>query len=131
MQSRVLLAHVVALLRRTRATAARLQAGERLSVGDVLLNGSDRTVSVGDRTIALTPIEYDLLRAMMRAPGQVFLPQQWLEQIRGPEDVEDEDLVRTHIYRLRRKLERDPHQPAHVRNRAGVGRFFAEPANAA
>jgi two-component system response regulator MtrA len=97
----------------------------------VLLDGSDRTVSMGERTIALTPIEYDLLRAMMRTPGQVFLPQQLLEQIWGPEYVADEDLVRTHIYRLRRKLERDPHQPQHLRNRPGIGYFFAEPATAA
>ena len=130
-QSRLLLAHVFALLRRTRAAAAGRETCERLSVGDVLLRGSDRTVSVGDRTIALTPIEYDLLRAMMRAPGQLFLPQQLLERIWGPEYVEDEDLVRTHIYRLRRKLERNPHQPEHLRNRPGVGYFFAEPANAA
>jgi DNA-binding response OmpR family regulator len=129
--SRVVLAHVAALLRRTRDTAAKREIRERLSVGDVLLNGADRTVSVGDRSIALTPIEYDLLRAMMRAPGHVFLPQHLLEQIWGAEYMEDEDLVRTHIYRLRRKLERDPHQPEHLRNRPGIGYFFAEPESAA
>lgn len=130
-QTRLLLAHVLALLRRTRGPDVRREASERLCVAGVLLDGSDRTVSMGERTIALTPIEYDLLRAMMRAPGQVFLPQQLLEQIWGPEYVADEDLVRTHIYRLRRKLERDPHQPQHLRNRPGIGYFFAEPATAA
>jgi hypothetical protein len=52
---------------------------------------------VGDRSITLTPIEYE----------------------------------RTDLYRLRTKPERDSHQPEHLRNRPGVGYFFAEPANAA
>src|SRR5438105_13952523 len=51
-QTRMLLAHVVELLRRVRGSAAQNDATERLSVGQVLVNASERTVSGGVRTMS-------------------------------------------------------------------------------
>jgi two-component system KDP operon response regulator KdpE len=116
-------ARVQALLRRTRAHQNRSDAGPPLSIGGVTLSAVSRTVSVGTRSVPLTRTEYGFLSVLMRVPGQVLTPVELLERVWGPEFEGQDHLVRTNVYRLRRKLEDDPRRPTLIRNRPGVGYY--------
>ncbi|HSY15211.1 MAG TPA: MtrAB system response regulator MtrA [Jatrophihabitantaceae bacterium] len=71
--------------------------------------------------IALTPLEFDLLVALVRKPRQVFTREVLLEQVWGYRHAADTRLVNVHVQRLRSKVERDPERPEVVLTIRGVG----------
>ena len=110
------------LLARLKAVLRRMQPGfeqERLSVGPVLLELGSRQVSVAGRSVELTGLEFDLLAALMRRPGQV-VPRSRLLELAGRGDTLVSDrAVDVHISHLRRKLGDDP--PKLIKTVRGVG----------
>ena len=94
---------------------------ETLQIGDVTIDVAGHVVSRGDEPIALTPLEFDLLAALARKPGQVFTREQLLEQVWGYRHAADTRLVNVHVQRLRAKVERDPERPELVLTVRGVG----------
>jgi two-component system response regulator MtrA len=71
--------------------------------------------------IALTPLEFDLLRALSEKPNQVFTREMLLEQVWGYHYKADTRLVNVHVQRLRAKIEHDPDNPKIVTTVRGVG----------
>ena len=94
---------------------------ESLHIGDVTIDVAGHVVSRDDGPIALTPLEFDLLAALARKPGQVFTREQLLEQVWGYRHAADTRLVNVHVQRLRAKVERDPERPELVLTVRGVG----------
>jgi DNA-binding response OmpR family regulator len=96
-----LLARAEALLRRARASASAPvgYADEVLTV-----DFAGRTVAVGGDEIALTPLEYRLLCAFVRHPGQVLSHEQLLELVWGSAGAASRDQVKLYVGYLRRKL---------------------------
>ena len=108
-----LLARVGALLRRTRppvADAAPLT--ERF--GDVEIDMATRTVRRNGSPVAVTPMEFDLLVALVRRKGAVASRIQLLAEVWGHSSAVLTRTVDTHIGELRRKLEDDPANPRHI-----------------
>jgi two-component system KDP operon response regulator KdpE len=108
---------------------ARLVDGQReeslFLVGSRAVDLGRRSVSVDSRPVALTPIEFKLLSALVRAPGRVFTHRALLEQVWGPHRREPH-LVRVHLANLRRKLEQDPTRPRYLLTEPGVGYRLAD-----
>jgi two-component system response regulator MtrA len=105
---------------------ARLRRGEPagpevLAVGDLEIDIAGHAVRRAGQEIALTPLEFDLLTALARRPGQVFTREQLLEQVWGYRHAADNRLVNVHVQRLRAKIERDPDHPEIVVTVRGVG----------
>jgi DNA-binding response OmpR family regulator len=99
-----LLARVEALLRRS---AGRTDWGpERETYGDgrVSVDVARAEVRVGDDEIQLTPMEFRLLVAFMRNPGQVLSRDQLLELVWGHPEAVDPGQVKVTVSYLRRKL---------------------------
>ena len=78
-------------------------------------------VSRGDRDIHLTPTEYKLLGLLLQHRGKVLTSGDILSQLWGLGHDGDPQILRTHIGRLRRKIEPDPTDPKIVQTVAGVG----------
>lgn len=74
----------------------------------------------------LTPVEFDLLRTLMRHHGRALSRDQLIEQVWGHDYYGDDRVVDVHIGRLRRKLEDDPAHPALVATVWGVGYRFED-----
>ena len=55
--------------------------------------------------VHLTPIEFDLLRVLVRNRGRLMTHRKLLAEVWGPEYVDDIQPLRTHIARLRAKIE--------------------------
>ena len=113
---RELVARVRARLR------GREDAGEeRIALADLEIDVPGHAVRRGDRLIALTPLEFDLLATLARTPSKVFSREELLEQVWGYRHAADTRLVNVHVQRLRSKIERDPEKPEIVVTVRGVG----------
>jgi DNA-binding response OmpR family regulator len=97
-----LLARIEAMLRRAgpREEAQETYADSRLEV-----DFAERSVSVDGEQVALTPLEFRLLAAFVRHPGQLLSHDQVLEQVWGDSFSASRDQVKLYVGYLRRKLE--------------------------
>ena len=94
---------------------------EQLVLGDLAIDQSRHEVRRGDEVVPLTPLEFDLLVALARAPWRVFTREELLEQVWGYRHAADTRLVNVHVQRLRSKIERDAESPSLVITVRGVG----------
>jgi two-component system, OmpR family, response regulator RpaA len=107
---------VKALLRRS-LTGGEQEAAERLEVGALTLDCRTFEISTPQRTILLSPVEFELLHFLMKSPGKVFSADQLLQQVWGyPAGTGMPDLVRVHIKNLRDKIEPAPSTPIYLKN---------------
>lgn len=94
---------------------------EVLKVGDLEVDVPGHEVTRGGAPIALTPLEFDLLVALAKAPWKVFSREELLEDVWGYRHAADTRLVNVHVQRLRAKIERDPERPELIVTVRGVG----------
>jgi two-component system response regulator MtrA len=117
-QTNELLARIKARLRRTSVPTV---ASSKLEFGGVSIDLVAHEVRRGEKVIALTRLEFDLLLALAREPGRVFTREALLAEVWGYRHSSDTRLVNVHIQRIRSKIERDPNQPELVLTVRGVG----------
>ena len=92
-----------------------------LSIGDLVISTRAHTVTRGEESINLTPLEFDLLVALAKTPGQVMTREQLLSDVWGYRHAADTRLVNVHVQRLRAKVEKDPENPEIIVTVRGVG----------
>ncbi|WP_182353731.1 MtrAB system response regulator MtrA [Flaviflexus huanghaiensis] len=114
-ENSVLMARIKARMRRQELEP------EILKVADLTIDITGHSVTRGDETLALTPLEFDLLVALARKPRQVFSREELLELVWGYRHSADTRLVNVHVQRLRAKVEKDPDNPEVVLTVRGVG----------
>ncbi|WP_025745747.1 response regulator [Kallotenue papyrolyticum] len=109
------------LLARIRAVMRRRQgrAPQVLQIGPLWLDRDAREVRLGGRPVHLTPLEFDLLEALMSHPRQVLSKETLLNRVWGYTYVGDSNVVEVHISALREKLE--DHQRQLIQTVRGVG----------
>jgi DNA-binding response OmpR family regulator len=108
-----LLARVEALLRRTARVPAHETNGFK-RFADVEVDPSSRTVTRAGEPVSLTPMELDLLLALIDRGGAVASRQDLMREVWGHRAVVVSRTVDTHVAELRRKLEPDPAVPRHI-----------------
>ncbi len=79
-----------------------------LVFADLVVDLAERSVHRGDRAIALSTREFDLLAALVRAPKRVFTRDQLLDAVWGHERDVLPGTVETYISYLRAKVDRPP-----------------------
>jgi hypothetical protein len=118
---RELLARLRAVLRRARPDAT----AETLAAGGLAVDVPGRVARLGERTVDLTGIEFDILVALMRRAGRV-VPRDSLLAEAGRADVSvGERTVDVHVSHLRHKLGDDPRTPKLIKTVRGVGYVLA------
>ena len=115
-----LVARIRAVLRRAAAAGA-APANDVYRLGDLVLNQSTHSVTVGGQPASLTPSEFALLAALLESPGRVFSREQLLDRLQGNDYEGVERTIDVHIRNLRRKIEPDPTRPRYIRTVFGVG----------
>lgn len=101
-----LLARIEALMRRARGASPRTY-----QLGAVHVDADRRVVTRHGEAVALTPMELDLLLALLRRSGAVASRIELLQEVWGHTAAVLTRTVDTHVAELRRKLERDPAEP--------------------
>ena len=117
-----LMARIDRLLRRignfSYVLEPRIQIDERLEV-----EFARQLIFVDGRRVELTPTENKLLYILMRNAGHTVLTDYLLRRLWPLEEV-FEDALRTHVYRLRKKIEPETRRPRYVMTRRGLGYTF-------
>ncbi len=121
-----LIARVKAIFRRIDALRE-TPTPELITVNEIVLNPTARTVSVSGEQISLTSREFDLLRFFAMAPERVFKRKELLEEVWGYQYTGYLHTVNSHINRLRAKIERDPSNPRYIQTVWGVGYKLSVP----
>jgi len=99
---RELMARVKAVLRR--AQAAPQAGGQPLTLGPLRLDPSRFEASWEMAAIRLSPLEFELLEALIRHPGQVLSRDQLLDSVWGYDYHGDTRAVDTAVKRLRARM---------------------------
>ena len=119
----------------TRELVARLQAALRrttpaenepaIVVDGLEIDLAARAVRRDREQIHLTPIEFELLRTLVRNRGRLMTHRALLSEVWGPQYTEDTQTLRTHIARLRAKIETQGGDgPRYIVTDPGVGYRF-------
>jgi len=116
---RELRSRIRAVLRR-----ARPDPTEVYRSGDLEIDFSRGELRRGGRAIELTPIEYRMLCAFVRAKGRLLSREQLVEAGWGPGISVNDRAVDGHIVSLRRKIEPEPSQPRIIVSARGLGYRF-------
>ena len=96
-----LIARIEALGRR----GATPNAADLLKVGDLHMDIQHRRVTRSDRTVPLSPREFDVLQVLMQEPGRVFSRTELCERIWQRDHEYDTRTVEIFITRLRKKVD--------------------------
>jgi DNA-binding response OmpR family regulator len=118
-----MVARVRAVLRRFESANA---GAETIRVADLTLDIPRMRVTLGDRTVEVTPTEFQLLATLAREPGRIFTRAQLLDAVRGVAFDSYERAIDAHIKNIRRKIEPDPRAPRYILMVYGVGYKFAD-----
>jgi two-component system KDP operon response regulator KdpE len=113
-----LLARIRALLRRA---AALTSPPPVVTAGELEIDIARRRVTLAGEEVPLTPTEFDILAFLARNAGLVVTQRMILEQVWGPEWVEDSQTLRVHVSNLRKKIEQRPGGPRYIITEPGVG----------
>ena len=85
-----------------------------VALGELTLDLPAQAVLKRGRPVKVTQTEFRLLIALMRRRGAVASRQDLLQDVWGSEAAISPRVVDTHVARLRRKVEDDPHRPRHI-----------------
>ena len=94
--------------------------------GDMILDFSNRLLTIEGKEIHLTPIEYKIVACLARNSGKVITYSSILSNVWGPYTDGDNKILRVNMANIRRKLEKDPAQPRYIFTEVGVGYRMAE-----
>jgi two-component system, OmpR family, KDP operon response regulator KdpE len=92
-----------------------------LQIGALRIDLPRREVTMADRELRLTPLEYRLLTLLARNAGKVLTHQQMLREVWGPGHANETHYLRVYMAQLRRKIEQDPARPRLLLTEPGVG----------
>ena len=121
------------LLARVRAALRRPVCARTRPVivrGDLTVDVRRRRVTVADREVMLTPVEYSLLKALAVSAGTVLIHRRLFREVWGRRFGSDQDLnlLRVSVNKLRQKIEPDPARPRYLLTEIGVGYRLQSPA---
>jgi DNA-binding response OmpR family regulator len=113
------------LLARIRAATRRVATAPRpVEAGDLRVDVANHLVTRAGDPVHLTPKEWGLLEALVRAEGRVVRHEDLLHEVWGPAYGGEAHYLRTYLATLRKKLEADPARPRHLLTEPGVGHRF-------
>jgi two-component system KDP operon response regulator KdpE len=95
-----------------------------IEVDGLVVDLNAHTVRRDGEEIHLTPIEFDLLRALVRHRGRLMTHRALLVEVWGPQYADDTQVLRAHIANLRRKIE-PAGERRYIRTDPGIGYRFA------
>jgi DNA-binding response OmpR family regulator len=118
------LARIRALSRRGRSILLQPPSSV-VAVGSIRVDFLHNQVTVGNKTMPLTPIESKLLHLLAVNVNNVCTTSQIVSHLWGFGSDGDGRLIKAHICHLRQKIESDPAHPTYIRTVLGVGYTLA------
>lgn len=89
-----------------------------VTLGKLTVDFANREVRLGDDTLKLTPIEYQLLSLLAHHAGRVLTQNKILSDVWGPNSTEQSQYLRVYVGHLRKKL---VDCGVEIKNEPGIG----------
>ena len=127
---RELIARIRAIQRRTEPTATTQPSTDtpvELSVGDVILNRTNRSVKCGNKVITLTSVEFNLLEFLLTRAGTVINREELVEEVLGRRLSAYDRSIDVHVSALRKKLGHYEGDIERIRTIRSVGYLYSLP----
>ncbi len=96
-----------------------------LVIGDLAIAYDKRIVTVGEKSVHLTPIEYKIIVLLSKNIGKVLTHDYIIREVWGPYTNEIQAL-RVNMANIRRKIEENPAEPRYIVTQVGVGYRMVE-----
>jgi len=96
-----------------------------LMIGDLAIDYDKRAVTVAEKSIHLTPIEYKIIMLLSKNIGKVLTHDYIIREVWGPYTNEIQAL-RVNMANIRRKIEENPAEPRYIVTQVGVGYRMVE-----
>lgn len=90
-------------------------------VDDLVIDDVIRKVTVAGKEVNLTPIEYKILKLLVKERGKVFSIDQIYESIWNMQAIGADNTIAVHIRHIREKIERNPKEPHYLKVVWGTG----------
>ena len=125
-----LLARIRTALRHSQMSASSPKSSESVyRCGDLTINFDKRLVTIADREVHLTQIEYKLVSLLALNAGRVLTYDFIINHIWGPYADSNNQILRVNMAHIRRKMEENPADPKYISTEIGVGYRMREPEN--
>ncbi len=114
-------ARVKSQLRRYMNLGGMVKKESNLVIGGIVMDDEAKRVTVDGEEVSLTPIEYHILKLLMKSPGRVYSSSQIYELVWNEASYGTESTVAVHIRHLREKIEINPAEPRYLKVVWGLG----------
>ena len=95
-----------------------------IEANDLIIDTKKKEVTLDQRYIPLTRIEYEILTLLAQNPGKVFSIEEIFESIWHEKSNNSNNTIMVHIRKLREKIEKQPRNPRHIKTVWGIGYKF-------
>ncbi len=117
-----LLARIRTALRHADRSAGEKGSKEEIiTVKDLSVDLGKHIVTVGEKEIHFTQIEYKIVVLLCKYAGRVVTYDFIIKNIWGPYALGDNQVLRVNMANIRRKLEENPADPKYIQTELGVG----------
>lgn len=129
---RILLARIRALLRRSEqvsggsAEVEEVAVSSRLDFGDLVIDDSNREVTLQGEAVDLTSAEFDLLWLLASNAGKILSREEIFERLRGIEYDGQDRSIDVRVSRIRPKVGDDPMNPRRIKTVRSKGYLFVK-----
>jgi len=122
-----LLARIRTALRHSMHTAdVGTKEGGIFKMKDLAINFDKMLVTVGDKEVHLTQIEFKIVTLLSKYAGKVLTYDFLMKNIWGPYASKNNRILRVNMANIRRKIEENPAEPKYIFTEVGVGYRMAD-----
>jgi len=115
-----------AVLRRATQLPAQPLGERPIELGELTIDPAKRSVLLEGEPVALTYVEFEVLRTLATHRGRVYSRRALLEAVWGGSAYREPRTIDVHIRHLREKLEQDPADPRLILTVRGAGYCFRD-----
>lgn len=95
-----------------------------ITASDIVIDLAKKSVTLDNKYVPLTRIEYEILVLLASTPGRVYSSEEIFNAIWHEKSNNPNNTIMVHIRKLREKIEREPRTPKHVITVWGIGYKF-------
>jgi two-component system KDP operon response regulator KdpE len=120
------------LMARVRATLRRrvqVDLSPVVTTDDFTIDFARGEVLRDGQPVHLTPLEWKIVSVLVHSDGRLVTQRALLNEVWGPQYVDETGYLRVHMTHIRRKLEPEPARPRYFRTEPGIGYRFNGPAS--
>lgn len=114
-------ARIKSVIKRSSTTIEKLEKKE-YSIGNIKVDQDTKTVTIRNKPVKFTPIEYKILVYFIKNAGKVLSSNDIYKEVWNESEAYNiENTIAVHIRHIREKIEKDSREPKYIKVVWGIG----------